>query len=173
MKKQILILLAIIIVQLSCKGQEHKNKFESKIGYGYYQGFNIGLNYFYTGKLKAGIGAGSHLNIPPLENNNHINIYIENTLYFGNLNRQNVGGWYFNQQLMYWKQGPDNNRWEIVSLGLNIGKTIPITKRIGLDMEIGPALNLVADINRDPLVESCGWMWPVLYNGRVQLTYKF
>jgi len=60
-----------------------------------------------------------------------------------------------------------------MSLGLNIGKTISITKRIGLELECGPAFNLVVDIKRDPSVEVIGWMWPVLFNGRVQLTYRF
>jgi hypothetical protein len=60
-----------------------------------------------------------------------------------------------------------------MSLGLNIGATIPITTKLGLDLEFGPAFNLVVDNKRDPLVEKSGWMWPILYNGRVQLTYKF
>ena len=166
-------LLFAVLISHSAFGQENENRFETKIGYGYYQGFNIGLNYFYTDRLKVGMGVGSHLNLPPLENENHFNIHIENTLYFGKLTKQNIGGWYFNQQLMYWEQGQSNDRWKIVSLGLNIGRTIPITKRFGLDLELGPAFNMVADIERDPLVEKTGWMWPILYNGRVQFTYKF
>lgn len=172
MKKttKILIFLAILFSH-SAFGQE--NKFETKIGYGYYQGFNIGLNYFYTQKLKVGLGIGSHLDLPPLENEKHFNIQIENTLYFGRLSKQNIGGWYFNQQLMYWEQGQSNDRWKIMSLGLNIGRTILITEKLGLDLEFGPAFNMIVDIKRDPLVEKSGWMWPIMYNGRVQLTYKF
>jgi hypothetical protein len=173
MKKTTNILLFFaILISHSVFGQENKNRFETKIGYGYYQGINIGLNYFYTDKLKVGLSLGSFLNLPPLENENHFNIQIENTLYFGQLTKQNIGGWYFNQQLMYWEQGQSNDRWKIVSLGFNIGRTIPITKRLGLDLELGPAFNMVVDIKRDPLIEASGWMWPILYNGRVQLTYK-
>jgi hypothetical protein len=173
MKKHIeYFLLLIILFPNSAFGQENENKFEPKIGYGYYQGFNIGLSYFYTEKLKIGLGIGSHLNLPPLENENHINIQIENTLYFGQHTKQDVGGWYFNQQLMYWEQGQSNDRRKIISLGLNIGKTIPITEKLGLDLEIGPAFNVVVDIERDPSIEPSGWMWPILYNFRTQLTYK-
>lgn len=163
----------VLLISYSGYGQENKNSFETKFGYGYYQGFNVGLNYFYAQNLKVGVGIGSHFNLPPLENENHFNIQIENTLYFGNRNQQNIGAWYFNQQLMYWEQGQPENRWKIMSLGLNIGKTIAITKRIGVDLEFGPAFNLVVDVKRDPLVEKIGWMWPIMYNGRVQLTYKF
>lgn len=173
MKNQIkLSVLLILLISSSAYGIERK-KFETKIGYGYYQGFNVGLNYFYAERLKVGLGIGSHLDLYPFKNENHFNIQLENTLHFGNLSKQNVGGWYFNQQIMYWEQGHRDNRWKIMSLGLNIGKTISITNRIGLDFESGPAFNLVLDNKRGPLVEKSGWMWPVLFNGRVQVSYKF
>lgn len=174
MKRQIWhLVLFILLISNSSFGQENRKRFETKAGYGYYQGFNTGLHYFYTDKLKVGFGIGSHFGLPPFENETHFNLQIENTLYFGNLNKQNVGRWYFNQQIMYWEQGPGSYRWKIVSLGLNIGKTIAITKRIGFDLESGPAFNMVIDIKNEPLAERSGWMWPVMYNGRVQLYYKF
>jgi hypothetical protein len=174
MKKQIkLLILFVILFSYSVFGQENQNKFEAKFGYGYYQGFNIGINHFYTSNLKVGLGIGSHFDLPPFENEKHFNIQIENTLYFGSLSKQNIGGWYFNQQIMYWEQGQSNDRYKIMSLGLNIGRTIPITDRLGLDLEFGPAFNIVIDVDRDPLVEKSGWMWPILYNFRVDFAYKF
>ena len=168
-----ILLIFIVLFPHSTFGQENENRLETKFGYGYYQGFNIGLSYFYTDKLKVGLGIGSHLGLPPLEREKHFNIQIDNTLYFGRLSKQNIGKWYFNQQLMFWEQGQSNDRWKILSLGVNIGKTIPISNKIGLDLELGPAFNLVVDRKRDPSVEPSGWMWPVLYNGRIQFTYKF
>lgn len=166
------LLFFVIMFSNPVFGQENDNKFETKIGYGYYQGFNIGLNYYYTERLKVGLGIGSHLNLAPFENEDHFNIQIENTLFFGQLTKQNIGRWYFNQQLMYWEQGQSSYKWKIISLGLNIGRSIPITERLGLDLEMGPALNMVIDIDRAPSIEPSGWMWPVLYNARVQVTYK-
>lgn len=167
------LILFTVLISHSALGQNNQNRFESAFGYGFYQGFNIGLNYFYTDKLMAGLSVGSHMNLPPMENENHFNIQIEHTIHFGQLTKQNIGGWYFNQQLMYWEQGIDNDRWKIASLGLNIGRTISITKRLGLGLEIGPAFNLVIDRKRDPLAVTTGWMWPILYNGSAQFTYKF
>lgn len=169
----ILSIVLVLIIPVSGYGQVSKKRFETKCGYGYYQGFNVGLNYFYAENLKCGLGLGSYLDLPPFENQNHYNIQLENTFFFGYLNQQNVRACYFNQQLMFWEQGQIDNRWKIMSLGLNIGKTISITKRIGLELEFGPALNWVVDIKRDPLDPPIGWMWPVLPNGRAQLTYKF
>ena len=46
-------LFFVLLISSSAFGQENENKFETKIGYGYYQGFNLGLNYFYTEKLST------------------------------------------------------------------------------------------------------------------------
>lgn len=73
------LLFFVILFSNSVFGQKSENGFETKIGYGYYQGYNIGLNYFYTENLKVGFGIGSHLNLPPLENESHFNIQMENT----------------------------------------------------------------------------------------------
>lgn len=167
-----ILLFIAALFSIPAFGQKNENRFEAKMGYGYYQGFNAGLNYFYTEKLKVGLGIGSHLDLPPLENQKHINIYLENTLHFGRLSIQDVGVWYFNQQIMYWEQGHLYNRWKIMSLGLNIGRTISITNKLGIDMEFGPAYNMVVDIDRSPSDEKTGWMWPILYNWRLQLSYK-
>jgi len=75
-KYPVYLLFFIILFSNPVLGQKDKNSLEVKIGYGYYQGFNIGLNYFYTDRLKLGLGVGSHLNLPPLENENHFNIFI-------------------------------------------------------------------------------------------------
>ena len=120
-----------------------------------------------------GIGLGTHFNLPPLESPNHFIISIENNLHFGGINKQGIKACIFNQQLMYWEQGPSSDRWRILSLGLNIGGIFAITEKLGLSLEIGPAFNLVVDVKRDPDTFVSGWMWPVLYNGRAQLIYLF
>lgn len=173
MKEQVkLSLFLILLISNSVYGQEKQKRFETTLGYGYYQGFNIGFNFFYAKNLKVGLSLGSHLNLPPFENEKHFNIQLENTLFFGRINKQNAGSWFCNQQLMYQEQGHSDDRWEIMSLGLNIGKSISITKSIGFGLEIGSTINIVVDNKKDPLVEKSGWMWPVQYNGRIQLTYK-
>ena len=157
----------------SASGQINENRIEAKCGYGFYQGFNLGLNYYYQENLDIGVGLGTHFNLPPLESENHFNISIENNLHFGKLNKQELKPWLFNQQIMYWEQGPSYDRWRILSLGLNIGRKFPINKKTGFSIDIGPAFNLLVDVKRDPFVEPGGWMWPILYNGRFQFYYNF
>lgn len=154
-------------------GQINHGRYEAKIGYGYYQGFNLGINYFYKENLNLGVGVGTHFKLPPLETPNHFNVFIENNLYFGGKNILDIKTWIFNQQLMYWEQGPGSDRWRIISLGFNIGVTFAITKKLGIVLEMGPAFNWVIDIDRDPLENETGWMWPILYNGRAQIAYIF
>ena len=120
-----------------------------------------------------GIGFGTHFNLPPLETPKHYNISIEHNFHFGQKTKQDLKPWIFNQQLMYWEQGPDSDRWRIVSLGLNIGRAFTITDNFGISVDIGPAFNLVVDVEREPMSEPSGWMWPVLPNGRIQAYYLF
>ncbi|MFC2112665.1 hypothetical protein ACFLTA_05295 [Bacteroidota bacterium] len=165
--------LSITLFSLYTFGQENDIKYEAKFGYGFYQGFNIGINYFYCKNLDAGIGVGTHFNLPPLESPNHFNISIENNLHFGSISKQGIKACIFNQQLMYWEQGPSSDRWRILSLGLNIGRIFALKEKLGLSLEIGPAFNLVVDVKRDPHTPDSGWIWPVLYNGRAQVIYLF
>ncbi|MEA3447265.1 MAG: DUF3575 domain-containing protein [Bacteroidota bacterium] len=73
---------------------------------------------------------------------NHRDIHFENTMHFGKLNMQNVGEWYFNQQLVFWHYSLERYKdiWAI-SLGLNLGKTIAFTKRLGLNIDAGLGIN--------------------------------
>lgn len=163
------LLFFVLLFSNSIYGQENENNFEAKIGYGLYQGYNVGLSCFYAEKLKIGFGIGNHLNSPELDFNYH----LEHTLYFGHLNKQNLGKWYFDQQLIYWEIKGNSAKYKILTAGLNIGRSISITKRLGLDLEIGPTFNWVFDIERDPLSEDYRWILPILGNGSVHLTYKF
>jgi len=143
-----------------------------RIGYGLYQGFNISANYFYKDNLNVGIGIGSHFGLPPIEDDRHFNVILEHNLHFGGVNKQNIKSWVFSQQLMYWEQG-SNETWRILSPSITVGRLFALSKRIGLLFEVGPAFNLVLDVKREPNTEYSGWMWPVLYNGRIQVVYLF
>ncbi len=152
-------------------GQNEGRKIFVKSGYGYFNGFHTGLNYFYSENRNAGIGIGSHFKLSPLKTPNHFVLYLEHNFHFGKENKQGVKAWIFNQQIMYWEQGASYHRWKIMSLGVNIGRIIAITENLGLGLEIGPAFNLVLDVDRHPTVEQSGWIWPILPNGRLQFIY--
>lgn len=172
-KKNIIILaLSLVAFWQSSMGQGLKNRFEAKSGWGYIQGYIIGLNYYYTDKLDIGFGVGSYYNTSPFEDEDHFSVQVENTLHFGSETIQHIGGWHFNQQLIYWEQGR-YQRTKILSLGLNLGKTIGITPRLGINLEVGPCFNATLDIENYPGEENIIWMWPILPNGSIQLSYKF
>jgi hypothetical protein len=167
----IVLISALVCIPTLLYGQ--KNTLNFRAGYGYYQGIHIGANYFYAENLNLGIGIGSHFGLPPLEDDDHYNLILENNLHFGNLTRFNKKPWIFGQQIMYWVQGSSSVRWKILSFSPTIGREFAVSKNIGLAFEVGPAFNLVVDVDRNPTDEITGWMWPVLYNGRVQLKYNF
>jgi hypothetical protein len=58
---------------------------------------------------------------------------------------------------MYWVQGTGSVTWRILTLSPTIG----------------PAFNLVVDVDREPNVEITGWIWPVLPDCYIQLSCIF
>jgi len=93
--------LIVILLGISINSFGQKNAVSLRTGYGQYQGFHIGANYFYAENINLGIGVGSHFGLPPLENKDHINITFENNFHFGRKKRFNTKPWIFGQQFMY------------------------------------------------------------------------
>jgi hypothetical protein len=166
------ILIAILLcIPLYSIGQ--KSSVSLKTGYGYYQGFHIGANYFYTENLDLGIGIGSHFGLSPLENKEHINITIENNFHFGEKNKFYAKPWIFGQQFMYWMYSTETVTWEIASISPTIGRVFAITDRLGIELEIGATFNFAIDIDRDPTDLITASLPPVFYNYIAQLIYVF
>ena len=172
MAKSLLKLLISILICIPINIYSQKNNISLRTGYSYYQGIHLSANYFYTENLNLGIGIGSHFGLPPLEGDNHYNFTIENNLQFGKQNRFNAKPWIFGQQVMYWIQGSESETWKILSISPTIGRVFAISSRVGLAFEVGPAFNLVVDVEREEPYDEAGWMWPILYNYRVQLIYN-
>jgi hypothetical protein len=175
-KKLVLIILLGILLSPITQGQELKNGFETKIGYGYLQGYNVGLNYFYKKNLKVGLGVGTHdFSFSSIDNDNTLSLQLENTLYFGQPNKQNLGGLYFNQQLTFLDYGntthinaSSSDRLIIPFIGINLGGSISFSKKIALELELGPVFYFNVDFESDRIFT----MYPLTFNGRAQLTYK-
>ena len=164
-------LLWLVFLPADAQYRKNLKKYEIKAGYGYYHGFHGGFNYFLNQRMNVGASLGSHFSLPPLESERHFNIAVEYNLFAGANNRQRLRPWIFNMQLMYWEQGSDSDRWRILSPGIHIGRKFAFTDHLGFSIELGQAFNIVIDHKRDPLVVESGWMWPILYNGRVQVYY--
>ena len=165
------LIVVVIIAPGFIYGQNY-DKLLLKLGYGYYQGFNLNANYFYSRNQNLGIGLGSHFSLPPLRADNHINIAFENNIHFGERTEFNSKPWFFSQQVMYWRTESESGIWKILSISPTIGRIIAISNKLGIGIDIGPTLNLVLDVERK-VPEESGWMWPVLCNGRIQLLYLF
>jgi hypothetical protein len=167
MKKKLVLLFFLgILLSFSTYGQESKNGFETKIGYGYLQGYNVGLNYFYKKNLKVGFGLGTqNFSFFSIDNENTFSFQLENTLYFGQPNKQNFGGLYFNQQLTFLNY---SDKFVIPFISINLGGSFSFSKKIALELELGPVFYFNMDFDSDQIFS----LYPLTLNGRAQLTYK-
>lgn len=170
LKLRVLVFLLLCIPFYSI-GQ--KSSISLRTGYGYYQGFHIGVNYFYAENIDLGIGIGSHFGLPPLENKDHINITFENNFHFGKKNKFNTKPWIFGQQFMYWQHSSETVTWKIATISPTIGRVFAITNRIGIGFEAGPTLNFAIDIEREPTDPIETTLPAVFYNYIAQIIYVF
>ena len=174
MKNKIKILFFILFfLPIITFGQRRTASISLKGGYGYYQGIHIGAGYFYDRDYRLGFSLGSDFGLPSLDYNTQYNISIENTIHFGWRRKFITKPWIFGQQAMYWVEGYDSVKWRILSASMTVGRIFAITRNVGLSFEAGPSYNTIIDVVNSPeeIVES--WMWPVMFNGRIQLVYMF
>ncbi|MFW5878138.1 MAG: hypothetical protein ACOCUP_03380 [bacterium] len=171
-KTKILIFIFIFLPVITF-GQRKTASISLKSGYGYYQGIHLGAGYFYDKDYNIGISIGSDFGLPSLSYATLYNISIENTIHFGWRQKFISKPWIFGQQAMYWVEGYDPVKWRILSASMTMGRVFGITHNLGIAFEAGPAYNMIIDVVGAPdgMVES--WMWPVMFNGRVQLVYSF
>ncbi len=169
--KSIVLILVFLCIPLHSMGQ--RSSISLRTGYGYYQGFNIGANYFYTENLDIGLGVGSHFGLKPLENEDHINITIENNFHFGSKRKFNTKPWLFGQQFMYWKHSTETVTYKIATFSPTIGRVFAITNRLGIELEVGPTFSLEIDVEREPTDPITSTFQPVYYNYMAQIIYVF
>jgi hypothetical protein len=169
--KYIVLTAGFLLFSISLDAQ--KNTFLISSGYGQYQGFSLGVGYFYSENTNLAISLGSHLGLSPFENREHLNITLENDFHFGNKNRSGTKPWFFGQQVMYWINNSETVRWKIVSIAPTIGRVFAITDKVGISFEIAPVLNFMVDVERDPTDPIVTTILPLFYNYRAQIAYMF
>lgn len=173
MKKPTLMIIVLLLLVLPQNLVGQKNDKSIGLGWGMFQGINLNANYFYTENMSLGLGVGSHFGLRPLEDEKHFSFTIENRYHFGTPYEKRMRPWVFGQQVVYWTQNPGAEIWRIISIAPTFGVNLAFSNHIFLFFDIGPSVNLVVDVDRPPMSESSGWMWPILFNARGQLIYRF
>ena len=167
----LLLLVALVGYPQTLNGQ--KGAKSIGVGWGMFQGIGLSANYFYTEKMSLGAGIGSHFGLRPLEGHKHFSATIENRYHFGTPYENRFRPWVFGQQIVYWSQNPGAETWKILSIAPTFGVNLAFSNHVLLFFDIGPSVNIVVDVDRSPMSESAGWMWPILFNVRGQFIYRF
>jgi hypothetical protein len=165
------LLFFLLFIHAISYGQKYASSM--KAGYGFYQGYHVGYSYFYDDNYSLGLTAGSHFGIPPFKYDLHYNLSIENTIHFGWSPRYVSKPWIFSQQAMYWVEGENPARWSLLSVYFSIGRIFGLSRNLGFSLEAGPSYNMIINVENDSENEIESWMWPIMFNGRVQIIYLF
>jgi hypothetical protein len=123
-------------------------KYEVKSGVGLEQGFNFGLNRYYSKNFNAGLGIGSHF--PPASHTHHFVFFVENNCHLKLLNKKKADlTGLFNQQIMYWRYSQPDFTHQATTFALNLGIRITFPNDFGFIFEIGPTITYTLKFVKD------------------------
>ncbi len=139
-----IIILFTLLINSEAFSQHRKNhlpysKFEVKFGFGFEQGFNLGLNYYYLKNANFGVGIGSHF--PPREKAHHFLLNAENNFHIVLTKRRVYElSILLNHQVMVWRYSEPDFSHDAVTLGLNSGLRYAAPSGFGVMLEVGPSI---------------------------------
>lgn len=143
---------------------------KTNIGYGVWESFHGGID-LQLNNFSFGLDVGTSFNAMPFDNK-YFSVTIDNTCYWGRVNKMNLKSWYCNARLIYWDLSEPDARWRVMQICPSIGKEINFTKELGINFDFGPAIVLHAN-REDKSDVKVGWIYPVYPECRIEFFYRF
>lgn len=170
MNRFLIIIIAPIILSANLFAQ-NDNKPGLSFGYGYYETFTIGVNYYLKPEHKIGIGAGSSFMI---NNEMYYSVYIEDNIAVFRFKKSNTNNykWFLTNKILYWDMKDSFYRWNVLSLSPAITRSFTINNNINLTADLGPLFTIVLESYRKTY-EALGWPYHVMPNVRLLFNYRF
>ena len=168
-KNLTLIVLLFLLIQPGTS--QTPSRVDLFLGYGYYEGINIGAEYFlksYTSSICFSIGSNylfeskkKYIAIIPT-----YNIAIlrsrKNSEYFFK--------WHLNNKIVYWQLEDEFYKWKVISLIPSISRQYSISQKLSVSVDAGPSFNIVLYNKRKTFME-VGWPYHVLPDFRIRLIF--
>jgi hypothetical protein len=169
MKKTVTFLIIFIFVPAAISAQWRPNP-ECRIGYGYYETFNIGLSLELRSDNRIGFGAGTNYLI---NNKMYYSVFIEDNMAVFRSRRYNYieYKWYLTGKIIYWDLEDDQYRFNVLSLSPGITRCIPLNSKLKLTLDAGVVLNIVLD-NYQKTNLTQGGPYPIMPNIRLLLNLR-
>ena len=146
MKKTTIFLIPFIFFSAAISAQWRANP-EFRIGYGYYETFNLGLSLELRSDNRIGFGAGTNYMV---NNEMYYSVFLEDNLAVFRSRKYNFieYKWYLTGKIIYWMLEDDQYRVNVLALSPALTRCIPLNSKLNLTVDAGPVFNIVLDSYR-------------------------
>jgi hypothetical protein len=163
----------LIIVQILLAGSTlfaQTKGFKTNIGYGIWESFHGGFD-LRLKNYSVGIDIGTSFKTLPFDHK-YYSITLDNTYFWGKVNKYDIKSWYFDARLVYWNSFEPNTTWKVLQICPSIGREFNLTKSTGINLDLGPAILLYGSrLSKNG--EKVGWIYPIYPEFRIEFFYRF
>jgi hypothetical protein len=142
-------------------------KFEFFAGYGYYEGFNAGTEYYFKDSVNSvSLSAGYARSISKYQQSFTLEMGYNRAIFKSHMDAINEYKWQLSTRLVYWQLDDSYYNWNAISLIPSLRRRFILCRNIHLSFDVGPAFNIVLT-NKRKTYENVGWPYHVMPNFRI------
>jgi hypothetical protein len=160
------ILVSSFLLLFSPTGKaQDTSRFDYYIGYGFYEGFNIGGEYYFrSGKQSVSLSAG----YDRLTGQENISLTFGYNLAFFRDRKDKSGRyrWHLNNKLAIWQLEDDYYLWRAVSIIPSINRRFNLYRNLSISFDAGPSFNFTLYERRKTFLE-VGQLYRIMPDFRV------
>jgi hypothetical protein len=166
-----LILFFLIFLMCQTIKAQLLSKFNFFGGYGFYEGINLGSEYFFDSKKQSISLSMGFDNFTKKNQENMSVLFSYNLSIFRNYKVDpDKFKWHLNSKAVLWQLEDEYYLWRVVSIIPSINRIFYIYKNLKLSLDAGPSFNIVL-YNKRKTYKEVGWPYHVMPDYRLLLIF--
>ncbi len=161
-----LFFLIIPLLSLQIGNAQTSSKFNYFVGYGFYEGYNIGTEYCKSDTQSVSLSIG----YDKIKYNNQesfsLTLGYDYAIFKNRKNNLDKFKWHMSNRLVLWQLDDDFYTWRAISAIPSLSRKFNIHKKASMSFDIGPSFNLILNFKRKTFKE-VGWPHHVYPNFRI------
>lgn len=161
-----IILFSIVLFQIYQIGNaQQASRFDFFLGYGFYEGFNIGSEYhFKADKQSLSVSVGFDKLMK--QQNIAIALSYNYAIFRSSRNLSDEFKWHLDNKAVVWQLNDEYYLWRALSLIPSINRKFILTRGISTSFDFGPSFNIVL-YNKRKTYKEVGWPYHVMPDFRI------
>lgn len=163
--KYILLSIQFFIISHIFYAQETP-KFEFFVGYGFYDGYTIGSEYYFKERHSISLSVGYEGLFTKDKESMSAAFAYNLAIFKESKNKFNKYNWHIESRILAWQLEDEFYIWRALSIIPTIKRRFIIFNKINMSLDVGPSFNIVL-YNKRKTFEEVGWPYHVMPNFRI------